>query len=85
MDTTIQIRTTSALKKKALKVFKKEGVTMSSVFNAFLEEVSYKGSLPVMSIPSPVVSAWRQEMEKETKNKKRYSSAKEFLDDAKNW
>lgn len=89
MDTTIQIRTTSALKKKALKVFKKEGVTMSSVFNAFLEEVSYKGSLPVEvhkreKISAPALRNWRKEIEEELKTAKRYNSVEDFLKDSKN-
>ena len=85
MDTTIQIRTSSVLKKKALKVFKKEGVTMSSVFNAFLEEVAHKGSVSVTSIPSPVVREWRKQMEIDLKTKKSYASTEEMWEDSKNW
>ena len=85
MDTTIQIRTTSALKKKALKVFKKEGVTMSSVFNAFLEEVAHKGNISITSIPSSVIREWRKQMDLDLKTKKTYGSAEEMWEDSKNW
>lgn len=85
MDTTIQIRTSSALKKKVLKVFKKEGVTMSSVFNAFLEEVAHKGNVSVTSIPSPAVREWRKEIEEELRTAKRYDTVEDFLKDSKNW
>ncbi len=90
MDTTIQIRTTSKVKKAALKVFKKEGISMSLAFNSFLEEVVYKGSLPVEvypveKIPIPVLRNWRKEMKEAMKHGKGYKNAKEFLDDMKNW
>jgi addiction module RelB/DinJ family antitoxin len=90
MDTTIQIRTNSKIKKAAAKVFKKEGISMSSAFNAFLEEVVYKGSLPVEVYPvekisAPVMRNWRKEIEEELKTGKTYKSAKELLDDMKNW
>lgn len=85
MDTTIQIRTSSALKKKVLKVFKKEGTTMSSVFNAFLEEVAYKGSTSVKSIPAPVVLEWRKQMEIDIKTKKSYANVEEMWEDSKSW
>ncbi len=89
MDTTIQIRTNSKIKKEAMKVFKKEGISMSSAFNAFLEEVGRKGSLPVEvypqeKVPAPVAKAWRAQMEKDLKNFKKgdgYKSAEEFLKD----
>jgi addiction module RelB/DinJ family antitoxin len=89
MDTTIQIRTTSKIKKEAMKVFKKEGISMSSAFNAFLEEVERKGSLPVTvypqeKVPAPVAKAWRVQMEKDLKNFKKgdgYTSAEGFLKD----
>lgn len=90
MDTTIQIRTTSKIKKEAMKVFKKEGLSMSSAFNAFLEEVVYKGSLPVEVFPvekvsAPVLRNWRKEIEEEMKTGKTYKSAEEFLNDMKTW
>ncbi len=90
MDTTIQIRTTSKIKKEALKVFKKEGISMSSAFNSFLEEVVYKGSLPVEvykaeKVSAPVMRNWRKEIEEELKHGKTYKNAKEFLDDMKTW
>lgn len=89
MDTTIQIRTNSKIKKSAMKVFKKEGLSMSSAFNAFLEEVVYKGSLPVEvypieKIPAPVIRNWRKEIEKEMKTGKVYKNAEEFWCDTKN-
>ncbi len=87
MDTTIQIRTTSKIKKEAMKVFKKEGISMSTAFNAFLEEVAHKGSLPVEvypveKVPAPVARNWRKQMEEELKHVKKgdgYTSAEEFL------
>ena len=90
MDTTIQIRTNSKLKKEVLKVFKKEGISMSSAFNSFLEEVAFKGSLPVEvykeeKVPAPVMRAWRVQMEKELKTGKGYKSAEEMWKDSKNW
>ncbi len=93
MDTTIQIRTSSKIKKEAMKVFKKEGISMSSAFNAFLEEVGRKGSLPVEvypqeKVPAPIAKAWRAQMEKDLKNVKKgdgYKSAKEMWEDSKNW
>lgn len=90
MDTTIQIRTTSKVKKAAIKVFKKEGISMSSAFNSFLEEVIYKGSLPVKVYPvekisAPVLRHWRKEMEEAIKHGKGYKSAKEMWADSKNW
>ncbi len=90
MDTTIQIRTTSKVKKAAMKVFKKEGISMSSAFNSFLEEVVYKGSLPVEvypveKIPAPALRNWRKEMEETIKHGKGYKSAEEFLQDIKHW
>ena len=90
MDTTIQIRTNSKIKKAAAKVFKKEGLSMSSAFNAFLEEVVYKGSLPVEvfpveKIPAPVIRNWRKEIEEEMKTGKMYKSAEEMWEDSKNW
>ncbi len=90
MDTTIQIRTNSKTKKAAMKVFKKEGLSMSSAFNAFLEEVIYKGSLPVEVYPvekvsAPVMRNWRKEIEEELKNGKVYKSTAEMWKDSKNW
>jgi addiction module RelB/DinJ family antitoxin len=90
MDTTIQIRTTSKIKKEAMKVFKKEGLSMSSAFNAFLEEVVYKGSLPVEvfpaeKVPAPVMHKWRKEIEEELKHGKAYKNAEEFLKDVKTY
>ncbi|MEI6810630.1 MAG: type II toxin-antitoxin system RelB/DinJ family antitoxin [Candidatus Nomurabacteria bacterium] len=88
MDTTIQIRTNSKIKREAAKIFKKQGLSMSSAFNAFLEEVVYKGSLPVEvypveKIPAPVIRNWRKEIEKEMKTGKGYKSAEEFWEDMK--
>ncbi len=65
MDTTIQICTSSKIKKEAMKVFKKEGILMSSAFNAFLEEVGRKGSIPATvyameKVPAPVAHSWRK-------------------------
>lgn len=90
MDTTIQIRTNSKTKKEAMKVFKKEGLSMSSAFNAFLEEVVYKGSLPVEvfpveKVPAPLMRNWRKEIEEELKHGKTYKNAEEMWKDAKNW
>lgn len=90
MDTTIQIRTNSKIKKEAMKVFKKEGISMSLAFNSFLEEVVYKGSLPVEvypvdKIPAPVARNWRRQMEIDVKKGKGYKSAKELWTDSKNW
>lgn len=90
MDTTIQIRTTSKIKKEAMKVFKKEGLSMSSAFNAFLEEVVYKGSLPVEVYPVEKISApalrnWRKEIEEEMKTAKVYKNTTEMWKDSKNW
>lgn len=90
MDTTIQIRTTSKIKKAAIKVFKKEGISMSSAFNSFLEEVVYKGSLPVEVFPlekfsAPAMRHWRKEIEEEMKTGKVYKNAEEFLKDMKTW
>lgn len=90
MDTTIQIRTTSKIKKEAMKIFKKEGISMSLAFNSFLEEVVYKGSLPVEVYPTEKVSApvlrnWRKQMELDIKNGKGYKNTKEMWADSKNW
>lgn len=90
MDTTIQIRTNSKIKKEAMKVFKKEGISMSLAFNSFLEEVVFKGSLPVEvypteKIPAPVARNWRKQMEIDIKKGKGYKSAEEFLKDFETW
>ena len=90
MDTTIQIRTTSKIKREAMKVFKKEGISMSLAFNSFLEEVAYKGSLPVEvhpieKIPAPVMRNWRKQMEIDIKKCKGYNNTKEMWTDSKNW
>ena len=93
MNTTIQIRTTSKIKKEAQKVFKKEGISMSSAFNTFLEEVGRKGSLPVEvypmeKVPAPVAQSWRRQMEKDLKKLKKgdgYKNAAEMWADSKNW
>ena len=90
MNTTIQIRTNEKIKKQAMKVFKKEGVTMSLAFNSFLEEVAYKGSFPVKvfpvaKVPAPVVRNWREQFAEEIKTAKRYNTFEEYLKDSKNW
>ena len=90
MNTTIQIRTNSKIKKEAMKVFKKEGVSMSTAFNSFLEEVAFKGSLPVEvypveKVPAPIARNWRKQMEIDVKTKKGYKNAKEMWEDSKNW
>lgn len=88
MDTTIQIRTNNILKEKAKKVFVKKGVTMSYAFNSFLEQV-VRGNIsivPKFTIPAdPKFKNWREEMEYEVKNGKRYSSAEEMWKDVDNW
>ena len=86
MDTTIQIRTNNKIKTAAQKVFKKEGVSMSLAFNSFLQEVAHTKSFPVKvfpikDIPAPASRNWREQMEVDLKTRKRYASAKEFLDD----
>lgn len=73
-----------------MKVFKKEGLSMSSAFNAFLEEVVYKGSLPVEVYPVEKISApalrnWRKEIEEEMKTAKVYKNTTEMWKDSKNW
>ena len=90
MNTTIQFRTNSKIKKEAMKVFKKEGITMSTAFNSFLEEVAYKGSLPVKvypveKVPAPIARNWREQMEIDMKTAKVYNNVEEFLEDSKNW
>ena len=90
MDTTIQIRTKTILKNKALKVFKRQGVSMSLAFNTFLEEVAIKGSLPVQvypvaHVPAPVSRNWKQDMEKDIKTGKKYKSVEGMWRDSKNW
>ena len=90
MNTTIQIRTNEKLKKEAMKVFKKEGISMSTAFNSFLEEVACKGSLPVEvypveRVPAPIARSWRKQMGIDIKKGKKYKSAEEFLADIENW
>ena len=90
MDTTIQIRTNAKIKKAAQKVFKKNGVTMSLAFNAFLQEVAHAKSFPVRELstskPSSKISSnWREQMEIDIKNGKSYSTVEEMLDDVVNW
>ncbi len=90
MNTTIQFRTNSKIKKEAMKVFKRDGITMSSAFNAFLEEVAFKGSshvevYPVKKVPAPYSRKIQKEIDEAIKNGKGYKSAKEYLDDMKNW
>ena len=85
MDTTIQIRTNTKIKKAAQKVFKKQGVTMSSAFNYFLQEVAHANSFSrrersIAKSSSKISSNWREQMEIDLKTRPRYNSAQEFLD-----
>lgn len=90
MNTTIQFRTNSKIKKEAMKVFKKEGITMSTAFNAFLEEVAISKSInvevyPVKRIPAPYSRKIQKEIDEAVKNGKGYKNAQEMWDDMKNW
>ena len=90
MNTTIQIRTNSKIKAEAMKVFKKEGISMSRAFNSFLEEVAHKGGLPVEvypveKVPAPIARNWRKQMDKDLKKAKGYKNTNEMWNDIKNW
>lgn len=78
MDTTIQIRTNIEIKKAAQKVFKNQGITMSSAFNQFLENV-----VSNKNFTRPVTL--RDKITQELKSEKAYSTAQEMWDDVDNW
>jgi addiction module RelB/DinJ family antitoxin len=87
---TIQVRISPKIKEAAIRIFKKENLEMSYVIQKFLEEVvSRKMSgvtVPKFAIPfDSRFKDWKEEMDFEIANSKKYKSAKEMISDSENW
>lgn len=67
MTTTISIRTNTALKNKAAKIFEARGLSMSTAFNMYLSDVVEGRTLPssdVRYVPKHIMEKWEREKKK---------------------
>lgn len=86
MNTTLQIRIDQPTKLKAQKAFKSMGMTLSGGLKYILTNISKENDYVCEhgyqhSYPKKLHSNWRQEIEKELKTGKKYSTAKEMFHD----
>ena len=86
MNATIQLRIDASTKNKAQKVLKELGLDLSSAVKLFLSKVVQTRSIPFLIVTeNGYTLAQERRMIKETswakKHGKRFSSAKEMLDD----
>jgi DNA-damage-inducible protein J len=86
MSTTVQLRIDSKVKVEAQKVLKKMGLDLSSAIKMFLSQVVNTRKIPFQILTeNGYTSAEERRMIKETewakKHSKRYTSAKEAMDD----
>lgn len=87
MNTTLQIRIDKKTKDKAQKTFKALGLDMSSAIKVFLNQVATDQCFPF--VPSTkrtrrLRKMYDKEIAEALKSGKRYSSAKEMMDDILN-
>lgn len=83
-STTISIRTDSKLKKEAQKILSGYGLTLSSAFNMYMNDVRMKRVEPTCQrrfVPDNIMHKWQKEADEAIKNGRRFSSIKELMTD----
>lgn len=86
MTTTISIRTNSALKKKASKIFDSYGLNMSSAFNMYMTDIVEGRTRPTSDIryvPDHIMERWEKEKNEAVKSGKYFTNVKDFMLDLK--
>lgn len=82
MTTTISIRTDPKLKEKASKILRARGLSMTSAFNIYLNEVvtsPVKNEESSRRVPDHIMHKWEKERIDALKNGKRYATVEEFM------
>jgi DNA-damage-inducible protein J len=88
MTTTISIRTDSALKKKASKIFDHYGLNMSTAFNMYLSDIVEGRTRPTSDsryVDSKTMRMWEKERKEALASGVSYSSVEDMWADMKNW
>lgn len=83
-STTISIRTDSALKRDAQKILSGYGLTLSSAFNMYMNDIRHKRVEPTCQrrfVPDHIIHKWQKEANEAIKNGKRFSSVKDLMTD----